>query len=569
MPDALFAMDIPSYISLPTGAIPIRPPEAGPSNHRNSQHVVRPEGARRHPSFPPSSSTVPPPAPRKFGIPSTSSITSNVSDMLLSSLLPPNLPKLPGGGGGGGGGKQGPGVPRELSTRKEALSLPLISNNFRRFVTKVGPVFWLQDRIEEVLFWRKPRWTWAWIMAWTFISFKPRLLLLVPSLLLILILLHIHERQHPLPSLLGVPLPPDGEIGTTRLPTSAPSNQAASVAVNSLTKVNAGATGYSATNASTESEPLPAVPPKEAESGVDYYMNVQAIQNLMGQISDIYDWTFPYVSRFSHPQSTSTQTSFPLTTTHLLIALLIPSLGLPLLPPYMIPYLLLPLGLAPPLFFHPNLTFFFLSLPRHPLILRAKAYLEDVVLTDALDDEIGRMPISRVEVWENERLDPVMVAKPPASGIVPSTSWSSRHLRAGERAPWVKVKSEDSVWLDQEPKLASQVSTDSDASSSGGEGQEKEEQMVLALKPGWIFIPGEEWKVDVCGLWSEVGSDENGWMYSDDSWQNPACRSLTEGDTAPSDKSSMPGLALRRVTRRRRWWRRVYLDVPEASPRDP
>jgi hypothetical protein len=42
----------------------------------------------------------------------------------------------------------------------------VMSNNFRRFVTKVGPVFWMQDRVEEVLFWRKPVWTWGWIMVW-------------------------------------------------------------------------------------------------------------------------------------------------------------------------------------------------------------------------------------------------------------------------------------------------------------------------------------------------------------------------------------------------------------------
>lgn len=34
---------------------------------------------------------------------------------------------------------------------------------------QVGPVFWVQDRVEEVLYWRKPKWTWAWIMIWTFI----------------------------------------------------------------------------------------------------------------------------------------------------------------------------------------------------------------------------------------------------------------------------------------------------------------------------------------------------------------------------------------------------------------
>lgn len=29
---------------------------------------------------------------------------------------------------------------------------------------------------------------------------------------------------------------------------------------------------------------VPVVPPKEAESGVDYYLNIQAIQNLMGLV---------------------------------------------------------------------------------------------------------------------------------------------------------------------------------------------------------------------------------------------------------------------------------------------
>jgi hypothetical protein len=40
--------------------------------------------------------------------------------------------------------------------------------------------------------------------------------------------------------------------------------------------------GFTATNG-PDGE-VPVVPPKEAESGVDYYMNLQAIQNLMGQM---------------------------------------------------------------------------------------------------------------------------------------------------------------------------------------------------------------------------------------------------------------------------------------------
>ena len=227
---------------------------------------------------------------------------------------------------------------------------------------------------------------------------------------------------------------------------------------------------------------------------------------LISHSSDLYDYTVPYLSHLANPQNTSTQTSFPLSSTHLLLLLLVPSLGLPLLPAAFVPYLLLPLGLAPPLFFHPNLTSSVLALLRHQAILRIRACLEDLALTDALDDRIGRLPVNRVEVWENERLDPAIVSKPPPSGIIPPSAWSSRNLRAGERAPWIKVKSNDSLWLEQGSPSIPQ--------SSGKEGkdgteEEKTEKMVLAMKDSWEFIPGEEWKVDVCGLWSEMGTDES------------------------------------------------------------
>ena len=52
----------------------------------------------------------------------------------------------------------------------------------------------------------------------------------------------------------------------------------------------------------------------------------------------------------------------------------------------------------------------------------------------------------------------------------------------------------------------------------------------------------------------------DGWAYTDDSWQNPAMVAMTEGDIpgGPGEKG-MPGMALKRITRRRKWWRRVYL----------
>lgn len=41
-----------------------------------------------------------------------------------------------------------------LSTR-DPLSVPIMTANFRRFVSRVGPVFWLQDRVEEIILWKK------------------------------------------------------------------------------------------------------------------------------------------------------------------------------------------------------------------------------------------------------------------------------------------------------------------------------------------------------------------------------------------------------------------------------
>jgi hypothetical protein len=205
--------------------------------------------------------------------------------------------------------------------------------------------------------------------------------------------------------------------------------------------------------------------------------------------SDAYDYLAPRLTVLNKP--TNSSTSFPVTTTHLVLVLL-PSLLLPLLPGWAISYLILALGLAPPLFFHPNLKP--LALPRHPALLKLRSKLERLVVIDSLEDTMGRKEISQVEVWENERLDPTVAAK-PISASTPAV-WGSRFLRAGERAPWVKVYGEGSKW------------------KALGEGQkslagDKEEssEVILALEADWAFLPTEGWKVDTCGLWSVSGSD--------------------------------------------------------------
>lgn len=84
--------------------------------------------------------------------------TLGISNLLLSSTLHlPNSPPI----------SLRDGVPM-LSTR-EPLSLQATTVNFRRFVSRSGAIFWLQDRIEEVLMWRKGgKVTLTWMAIYAF-----------------------------------------------------------------------------------------------------------------------------------------------------------------------------------------------------------------------------------------------------------------------------------------------------------------------------------------------------------------------------------------------------------------
>jgi hypothetical protein len=131
---------IPSYVPVPQGATPIRP-QAIPAGHpKKVEREVGQGPTLSSPttaSFPPNAfaSTSTASSSRLFTIPAipTPSLSTNVSDLLLSSLLPTNLPKLPSVKPQGG-----PGRPRELNTQKEGLRLEVMSHNFRRFITKVS-----------------------------------------------------------------------------------------------------------------------------------------------------------------------------------------------------------------------------------------------------------------------------------------------------------------------------------------------------------------------------------------------------------------------------------------------
>lgn len=114
----------------------------------------------------------------------------------------------------------------------------------------------------------------------------------------------------------------------------------------------------------------------------------------------------------------------------------------------------------------------------------------------------------------------------------------------------------------------------------------------MTLEPGWEWIPGDDWRIDWGGSWSAVGVDDQGYVYTDSSWQKPASYAYGHGggvpdyppsifdvqgegdeslgdqaDEADSDvRSTLPPLSagvvdhnpkMRSETRRRRWLRRA------------
>lgn len=135
-----------------------------------------------------------------------------------------------------------------------------------------------------------------------FSGFYPRILLLIPFCVIILILLHQHTKTHPTP--LATTLQPTSPAAVPAPKSSLLNNAltnsiAATLTQNNDPSVNPKARGdvdrhhgsggkgedkYGAAGSAVgaDGREIPAVSGGPPESGVDYYMNLQGIQNFMG-----------------------------------------------------------------------------------------------------------------------------------------------------------------------------------------------------------------------------------------------------------------------------------------------
>ncbi|KAG8526792.1 uncharacterized protein KY384_008221 [Bacidia gigantensis] len=83
---------------------------------------------------------------------------------------------------------------------RPSFSLPLMTNNFRRFNARIGVVFVFQNRFERLLTWRQPSHTLSLLVICTFICLDPYLLSIVPIVgALFFILIPAYLARHPPP----------------------------------------------------------------------------------------------------------------------------------------------------------------------------------------------------------------------------------------------------------------------------------------------------------------------------------------------------------------------------------
>ena len=180
------------YIDIPVGAMRLRGiPDTINGKMGQVNNDIRP-AAKIMTGLPnPSPPSSPTSSKRRGSLSSTSSALSpsspaisHLPQLLLSSSLPPSSLNPASPSSSNATPITGPSATPQSSRKKnhsftllssrDPISIPLMTTNFKRFVSVIGPVFWLQDRIEEILLWKRG-WlrTTVWMTSYAFLcSFR-------------------------------------------------------------------------------------------------------------------------------------------------------------------------------------------------------------------------------------------------------------------------------------------------------------------------------------------------------------------------------------------------------------
>ncbi|KAI3326271.1 Pex24p-domain-containing protein [Xylariaceae sp. AK1471] len=114
-------------------------------------------------------------------------IQDHLVEKLLAQIVPLDDAEFP---------QDDQGVPGRAM--KPNFTLPTMSNNFRRFNSRIGVVFVFQARVIRLLSWRCPTHTLSFLAVYTFICLDPSLLPLLPLVILLLsVLIPSFVARHP------------------------------------------------------------------------------------------------------------------------------------------------------------------------------------------------------------------------------------------------------------------------------------------------------------------------------------------------------------------------------------
>ena len=298
--------------------------------------------------------------------------------------------------------------------------------------------------------------------------------------------------------------------------------------------------------------PLEPRPVKENE--LKYLMHLRDIQNMMRLIIDSYDGLAPLVKYVNWSDMSRTRRLFQ--------AAIFATVLLYFVGPYVpLRLTLLVVGELALIAHHPwvapSIAAMHKSTSKGPGALRRMQRkrrlhqrLHDVLEEDGLPESVWQRGFRDVELFENQRLH---ATKRGAA----ADAWSSLTLVGDDRRPWT---------------CGSDGWTSADENHNAVESSP--EHVPYTLEPGWEWIEGDSWRIDWGGAWSIVGVDDEGFVYTDNSWRHPAPYAYGSDKTAPSQPTRFSDLLetdddetstdteddaprFYAVTRRRRWLRRA------------
>lgn len=294
--------------------------------------------------------------------------------------------------------------------------------------------------------------------------------------------------------------------------------------------------------------PIEPRPVKEGE--MKYFLHMRDIQNMMRLIIDGYDHISPVVKYLNWSDVPRTLQIFQGS----IVALVLMYLVAPLIPWRLLIFLSGEFALV---HHHPWLQPALNAIKkqmgsgrkshrRAQRQHRLKQRLLDMLDEDSLPEYVWERGWKNVEVFENQRF------RSSRNGDSNELSWGPQNLKQDERQAWTRGSDGFSA-RDSTP-----------------------ESIRLEPEEGYEWIDGDDWRIDWGGAWSPVGVDDQGYVYTDQSWSHPApyaygldasvpkTPSLTsEAEEDELDEMSEEDISVsyRAVTRKRRWLRRAVKVV--------